>query len=204
MQNAEAARRQRVTDAQQQNEQRRTDYDAFVAAKSVDAPLDLTIEPDFNIEPEENDRHMEVWLEHKIINELFPAHEQQKDALAKTDADLTFRLAILKARIVGKGRGGKWEEYVETKQFPVCLKTLDRWINDLRDDPKSRLPAWVVERLTCKRRPSTKKIKLSVELVFDNVNEKNELATKLGQLNALQKADVFLNAVRAALKELGL
>ena len=134
--------------------------------------IDPKIEPDLTVEPGKDDRKLELWLEHKIIKELLPAYDQQSRALSTTENALALKLAYLKACIVGKGRGGKWEEYVKAKQFPVSLRTLDRWIEKaLASDP---LPDWVIAKLSGNKRKvgAPKKLKMSLSLEFDSETDR--------------------------------
>ena len=160
------------------------------------APPDLTVEP---VKPEEFAR-VEVYLEHVIQKELFPAYNQQSFALSKTESSLALNLACLKA-VVGKGRGGKWEEYVRVKQFPVSLRTLDRWIEKAL--ASGALSPWIIAKLSGnKRKPSSlKKLKLSLPLVFDSESDRSMLKDAADKLGPAKLAALILAAIRG---ELGL
>jgi hypothetical protein len=156
------------------------------------APPDLTVEP---VKAEEFAR-VEVYLEHVIQKELLPTYNQQSFALSKTESSLAINLACLKACVVGKGRGGKWEEYVRVKQFPVSLRTLDRWIEKAL--ASGALSPWVIAKLSGnKRKPGPlKKLKLSLPLVFDSESDRAILKDAADKLGPAKLAVLLLKAIR--------
>jgi hypothetical protein len=163
--------------------------------------IDLKVEPDLTIEPGKHDRKLELWLEYKIIKELLPAYDQQSSARNTTENALALNLSVLKACVVGKGRGGKWEEYVKAKQFPVSLRTLDRWIEKAL--ASASLPTWVVAKLSGNKRKAgaPKKLKMSLPLEFDSETDRSILKDAAEKLGKAKLAQVILVAVR---EELGL
>ncbi len=167
--------------------------------------IDPKAPPDLTIEPGKDDRKLEVWLEHKIIRDLCPAYHLNASTLAGLEQDLSYNVAILKACVVGKGRGGKWEKYAEAKesQFGVSLRTLNRWIEKRMEDTVNPLPDWVIKRLLANKRKSIKtpKIKMSVPLVFDTRNERDLMQQAVEKLGPAKLAVLILNAIR---EELGL
>jgi hypothetical protein len=161
------------------------------------APPDLTVEP---VKPEEFAR-VEVYLEHVIQKELLPTYNQQSSALSKTENSLALNLACLKACVVGKGRGGKWEEYVRVKQFPVSLRTLDRWIEKAL--ASGALSPWVIAKLHGNKRKTgaLKKVRMSLPLEFDSETDRSILRDAAEKLGRAKLTQVILDAIR---EEMGL
>jgi hypothetical protein len=160
--------------------------------------------PDLTIEPGKDDRKLEVWLEHRIIKDLCPAYHSHASTLAGLEQDLSYNVAILKACVVGKGRGGKWEKYagVKEKQFGVTVRTLNRWIEKRIEDTVNPLPEWVLKRLIANKRKNTKtpKVKMSIPLVFDTEKERALIQRAVEKFGLAKLTALILDKVREELE----
>ena len=87
------------------------------------------------------------------------------------------------------------------KQFPVSLRTLDRWIEKAL--ASGALSPWIIAKLSGnKRKPSSlKKLKLSLPLVFDSESDRSMLKDAADKLGPAKLAALILAAIRG---ELGL